>query len=109
MSKDQYLEMCEQMGEEPNWERCPPAWEDFPQIIVDTVNIFNSLGDRVYPDIGYVGKDFTNLNFLFELYKINLDIEKDWIFELLLFMDKMAIEESQQQIKEQLSKMKSKK
>lgn len=109
MTKDQYLTMCEQTGEEIDWDRCPPDSSDFPSSVLTSLEIFNQLGDRVYPDVGYVGKDFTNLNFLFELYKINLDIEKDWIFELLLFMDRMAIEESQQQIKEQLSKMKSKK
>ena len=35
MTKDQYLEMMEQMGEEPDWEKCPPDWEDFPDIVSD--------------------------------------------------------------------------
>ena len=64
MSKDQYLEMWEQTGEEIDWERCPPDLEDFPSVVVDFLNIYYSLGNRVYPDIGYVGKDFTNLNLL---------------------------------------------
>ena len=45
MSKDQYLEMCEQMGQDPDWEKCPPAWEDFPEIVVTATNIFNLLGE----------------------------------------------------------------
>ena len=51
MTKDQYLEMMEQMGEEPDWEKCPPDWEDFPDIVIITMNIFNSMGDRVYPHL----------------------------------------------------------
>ena len=51
MTKDQYLEMMEQMGEEPDWEKCPNDWEDFPELVLSTVNLFHSLGDRVYADI----------------------------------------------------------
>jgi|TARA_B100000085_G_scaffold278536_1_gene300506 hypothetical protein len=107
MSKDQYLEMCEQMGEEPNWERCPPAWEDFPQIIVDTVNIFNSLGDRVYPDIGYVGKDFTNYKYLLEQYGIEKH-QRDYVFDTLLWLDSRAIDKSQKRIKAEYDRIKNK-
>ena len=39
MTKDQYLEMCEQTGEEIDWERCPPDLEDFPSVVVDFLNI----------------------------------------------------------------------
>ena len=51
MTKDQYLEMMDQMEEEPDWEKCPPDWEDFPELTVKTMNIFYSMGDRIYPDI----------------------------------------------------------
>ena len=43
--------MCEQMGEEPDWKKCPPAYEDFPQVVLDAISIFHSMGDRMYPDI----------------------------------------------------------
>ena len=109
MTKDQYLEMCEQTGEEIDWDRCPPDAEDFPESVLTGLKIFNELGDRVYSDVGYVGKDFTNLNLLFDLYFVESTIEKDWILEILLFMDKQAIEDSQRQIKASLDKMKSKK
>jgi len=41
MTKDQYLMMCEQTGEEIDWEKCP-RWEDFPEIISTILNMFNS-------------------------------------------------------------------
>ena len=34
--------MCNQTGQEIDWEKCPPDWEDFPQIVVDAINIFHS-------------------------------------------------------------------
>ena len=96
--------MCEQTGQEIDWERCPPDMEDFPPSVHTAIGIFNSLGDRVYSDVGYTGKDFTNLKILFDLYQ--LDHEKDWIMEIILFLDARTIEESQKQLKAEISKMK---
>lgn len=108
MSKDQYLRMVEQTGEEIDWDRCPPELNDFPDSIHTAVEIYTSLTDRVYGDVGYTGKDFTNLKFLYELYYIKEQSEKDWIFEILLFLDRREIKESQRQIKAQVDKAKRK-
>ena len=70
MTKDQYLRMVEQTGEEINWERCPPDVEDFPDSVLNALNIFHSMGNKVYPEIGYIGKDFSNREILFKLYDI---------------------------------------
>ena len=78
-----------------------------PDLIVDTLNIFNSLGDRVYGDVGYVGKDFTNLNFLIDIYKIQ-EHQIEFIFELILWLDSRAIEKSQKRLKAEYDKMKNK-
>tara|TARA_Y100000361_G_C11089190_1_gene305500 strand:+ start:482 stop:772 length:291 start_codon:yes stop_codon:yes gene_type:complete len=95
------------MGEEPNWEKCPPDWEDFPPIIIDTVNIFYSLGDRIYPEIGYVGKDFTNWEFLLKQYKIE-EHQKDYVFDLTMWLDARRIEASQKKLKAEYDKLKRK-
>jgi hypothetical protein len=71
------------------------------------MNIYNSLGDRIYGDVGYTGKDFTNLNLFFDLYKVE-DYAKDWIMELILFLDTRTIEESQKRLKAEIDKMKNK-
>ena len=99
--------MCEQTGEEINWEKCPPEIEDFPTSILTALNIFESLGIRVYPDVGYVGRDYTNLNLLYDLYNVEKH-QEDWIFELLLFLDSRAIEESQQKLKAEMDRIKRK-
>jgi hypothetical protein len=105
MSKDQYLEMMEQIGEEPDWEKCPPDWEDFPDLVIRAVNIFHSMGDRIYPDIGYIGKDYTNFNFLLENYGVE-EHNKEYILETILFLDSRAIEISQKKLKAEYDKMK---
>jgi len=108
MSKEQYLMMCEQTGEEIDWEKCPPETEDFPQSVITALNIYNSLGNRIYPDIGYIGKDYHNINLLFDLYDVKYKIQKEWALELLLYLDKRTIEESQKQIKAEMAKIKKK-
>ena len=107
MTKDQYLMMCEQTGEEIDWEKCPPDWEDFPNIIGDTLSIFNSMGSRVYPDIGYIGKEYTNFDFLLKYYEIE-DYQIEFVFNTILWLDSRAIKESQQRMKREMDRMKSK-
>jgi hypothetical protein len=92
---------------EVDWERCPPEIEDFPHSVHTSMNIFNSLGDRIYSDVGYIGKDFTNLEIFLTLYKVE-SYEKDWIMELILFLDTRTIEESQKRLKAEIDKMKNK-
>ena len=100
--------MCEQTGQEIDWERCPPDLEDFPESVYTALNIYHSMGSRVQADIGYIGKDYTNLNLLYNFYYITEKEEKDWIFELLLFLDSRAIEASQKKMKAEYDKIKRK-
>ena len=108
MTKDQYLEMCEQTGEEIDWDRCPPNIEDFPEIVVDSLNIYNSLGSRIFPDVGYTGKDYSNFDFLLDLYKIEHH-NKEFLMEIMLILESRDIKASQQQIKAEYDKIKNKK
>jgi hypothetical protein len=107
MSKDQYLEMMEQMGQDPDWEKCPLDWEDFPEIVLTCMNIFNSMGERIYPEIGYIGKDYTNFDFLLEHYGIKKH-QKEFIFETILWLDSRAIEIAQKKLKAEYDKIKNK-
>ena len=99
--------MCEQTGEEIDWERCPPDLEDFPESVYTAICIFNTLGNRIYTDVGYVGKDYTNLTLLYNEYLVQQH-EKEWVFELITFLDRRSIEESQQRLKAEMDKIKRK-
>ncbi len=105
MTKEKYLEMEEQLGREPDHNKCPPGIEDFPEVVINAIQIFNSLGDRVYPEVGYTGKDYTNLEFLLKVYNIE---DKELIYSILLRLDSHAIKKSQEQIKREYDKVKRK-
>ena len=103
MTRERYLEMCEQMGNDPVEEEIPPDMEDFPPIIAEALHTFNMLGDRIYPEIGYVGKDYTNLEHFLELYGIE---DKEYFLQLLSWLDARAIKKSSEEMKRQYDKMK---
>tara|TARA_B100001094_G_C17841155_1_gene628020 strand:- start:25 stop:351 length:327 start_codon:yes stop_codon:yes gene_type:complete len=105
MSKDQYLEMMEQMGQDPDWEKCPPSWEDFPPVIVSGLNVYNSLGTRMYPDIGFIGKDYTNYDFILKHIGVD-EHQEDFVFEIVQFMEQRDIENSQRKLKAEYEKIK---
>ena len=108
MTRNKYLDMCEQLGKEPSDKEIPPDWEDFPEIVGTIFNIFNSLGDRIYGDVGYIGKDFTNFDFLLKHYKVESN-QIEYIFNTILWLDSRAIQQSQERIKREMDKIKSKK
>ena len=97
--------MMEQLGKEPREEEVPPDWEDLPEIIIDALNTFNSLGDRVYGEIGFTGKDYTNLPFFLEVYDIT---DTEYFLEILSWLDSRAIKKSSEQLKKEYDKLKRK-
>ena len=103
MTRDKYLDMMEQLGKEPIEEEIPPDWEDLPEIVVQAVSTFNMLGDRAYPEIGYIGKDYTNLTHYLELYGIE---DKEYFLELLAWLDARAIKQSSEAMKREYDKLK---
>ncbi len=100
--------MQEQMGQPIEEDRIPPTIDDFPEIVTDGLEIFNRLGDRVYPDIGYIGKDFTNLNLYMEVYGVN-EKDRDFLLEIIEWLDARAIKKAAEQLKREYDKMKRKK
>lgn len=94
------------MDKEPDAKEIPPAWEDFPEIVQIAINIFNTLGDRVYPEVGYVGKDYGNLQHYIEIYGIE---DKEFLLEILHWLDSRAIKQSSEQLKREYDKLKRKK
>ena len=103
MTRDRYLEMCEQMGNEPVQEEIPPDLADFPPIVTEALHTFNMLGDRVYPEIGYMGKDYTNITHYLDLYEIE---DKEYFLSLLAWLDARAIKKASEEMKRQHDKLK---
>jgi hypothetical protein len=105
MTYERYETMQKQLGREIDVEKAPPRWEDFPEVVITAVNIFNMLGDRVVQEVGYIGKDYTNLKVLMSLYDIP-DIE--FFLELLTWLDQRAIKKSSDELKKVHDKLKRK-
>ena len=105
MTRDKYLDMMEQLGKEPVEEEIPPDFEDLPDIVNQAVSTFNNLGDRVYPEIGYVGKDYINLPFFLDMYDID---DTEFFLEILSWLDSRAVKQSSEQLKRQYEQLKRK-
>jgi len=103
MTKDKYLEMREQLGKEPDLDEMPPGDEDLPEIVIDAINIFNMMGDRVFPEIGYIGKDYTNLPVLIKIFEVD---NVELLMQALSRLDAHAIQKSQERLKREYDKMK---
>jgi hypothetical protein len=61
------------------------------------------LGDRIYADIGYTGKDYTNLSHYIESYEIE---DKEYFLSLLAWLDARAIKKASEEMKRQHEKLK---
>jgi len=106
MSKDKYLRVVEEMGKEPDFDKMPLDYSDLCPDAQIAVNIYNRLGNRVYGDVGFVGKDYTNLPILIEIFQIT---NKDLLIDLLNVMDSVNIDKSQKAMKKMMDDIKKKK
>ena len=93
----------EQLGKEPIESEIPPDFEDLPEIVVQALSTFNMLGDRAYPEIGYVGKDYTNLSYYIDIYDVE---DKEYFLEILAWLDARAIKKSSEMMKREYEKLK---
>jgi hypothetical protein len=102
MTTDRYLKMCEQMGQEPDPDKIPPDVSDFPVDVQLAMSVFNKLGDRVFPDVGYLGKDYTQLPLYMDVYGVE---NKKIFLEVLLRLDAKVIEKSAATLKAERDKI----
>lgn len=105
MTKERYLEMMEQLGNDPIESEIPPDTGDFPYVVLDALETFNGLGDRIYPDIGYIGKDYTNLPYYMKIFKVE---DEELFLSILLRLDAEAIGMSHKRLKAEMDKAKRK-
>jgi hypothetical protein len=94
----------EQLGKEPN--NPPVGYEDLCPDCQIALNIYNRLGNRVYGDVGFVGKDYTNLPILIEIFEIT---NKNYLIDLLNVLDAFNIDKSQKGMKKMMDDIKKKK
>ena len=93
-------------GLEPDPEKIPVGAEDLYYDAQLALNIYGRLGNRVYGDVGFVGKDYTNLPILIKFHEI---VDTDFLLELLNVIDEHNIEKSQKAMKAEYDKIKNSK
>lgn len=77
MTKEAYFEMCEMLGSEPLDEEVPLELDDFPWLVQQAFAIYGMLSDIWEGMSGsYLGKDYSLLFNLFDLYGIDSAEEK---------------------------------
>tara|TARA_R110000796_G_scaffold55940_6_gene129956 strand:+ start:2381 stop:2575 length:195 start_codon:yes stop_codon:yes gene_type:complete len=63
------------------------------------------LGDRIAADIGYLGKDYTNLPIYMEVHGIQ---DKEFFLDIINWLDSRAIQQSADAMKREREKLKRK-
>ena len=72
MSVEAYLQMCNQLGQDPLEEEMPPSVEDFPLEIQEAFIVHAMLPDRWDGASGtYMGKDWSALKDLLDLQNVH--------------------------------------
>ncbi len=71
MTKDQYLEMCEMLGNEPVDSEMPVELEDFPTDVHQAFGVYRMLTDNWEGMSGtYIGKLFVGIKDLLEVAEV---------------------------------------
>ena len=88
MTKDSYFEMCEMLGEEPIEAEIPLELSDLPEIVQQCIVMFGVVSDR-WDSMGgnYLGKDYSILFNLFDIYQVSDPSEKLLSLEFLQHVD----------------------
>ena len=110
MTKEAYLEMCEQMGSEPVESEIPIEVSDFPETVQLCLTIYSRLPDTWDVGVGkYNGKDYSLIFKFFELYDIDTKDLQIFMLDIMQSADHIRMEISAERVKTELSQNKSSK
>lgn len=99
MTKDAYFDMCRELGVEPNEDEIPLDINDFPGLVQTCLLVYSKLKDN-WDVMGgkYMGKDYTIVFELFELYSIDTTDEKILCMDFMQVIDNTRIKLSSDKI-----------
>ena len=101
-----YFKLCEQLGRDPDPDQIPPELDDFPIEVQAAIEVYNKLGDKLVADIGYLGKDWTAVQYFENVYCID---SKEIFYETLLRLDERQIKKSATEMRQARERLKNKK
>lgn len=106
MTQERYFEMCEQLGKEPKESEIPIGWEELPLEAQVAISIYNKLGDRVAADIGFLGKDYSSISVLLDLYEFTNN--KELVLDIIHWLEQNQIKKSAEHMKKERDKIRRK-
>lgn len=108
MTREQYLMMCEQLGNEPIDEEIPMDFNEFPNVVQEALNIFSILPDNWEGMSGtYMGKDYSILPYLMdEIFHVE-DKQQTMQFLLIIGNIIMEIRSKEQKARQRKAKTKA--
>jgi hypothetical protein len=95
MTKQQYFEMCEQLGSEPLEEEIPIEYEDLPLEVQEALQLYNTLQDSWdYMGGNYIGKDLSYFGTILDLYEVPREDRRS-LYELVIYIDQLRAKQIQ--------------
>lgn len=95
MTKQQYFEMCEQLGSEPLEEEIPIEYEDLPLEVQEALQLYNTLQDSWdYMGGNYIGKDLSYFGTILDLYEVPREDRRN-LYELVIYIDQLRAKQIQ--------------
>lgn len=93
MTKEQYFDMCEQLGSEPVESEIPVEFDDFAMEVQLALSIYRMLRDEwEYMNGTYLGKNLNGIFELFDVYEVN-PRDKKFYLELIHMIDSTRIDQ----------------
>lgn len=97
MTRDQYLDMCEMLGNEPLESEMPVEFDDFPIELQQAMLVYRMLRDEWEGFNGlYLGKSYLGLTEIFEYSEIEYS-DRKLILILIKLIDNVRTEEINKQ------------
>jgi len=81
ITKDQYFDLCEQLGNEPIPEEVPRDYSDLPYEVQVALDMYSYLPD-IFGDMSgsFIGKDLSIIPYLFQVFDVeNEKVVLEWI------------------------------
>ena len=93
MTRDQYFEMCEALGNDPEESEIPVEFDDFPLEVQQAFNAYKMLRDEWDTMSGtYLGKSLIGVKDILEATEVDLS-EQKFIIMLIRIIDAVRSEE----------------
>lgn len=95
MTKEQYFQMCEDLGTEPVESEIPADFSDLVLEVQEAFQMYNLLQDNWdYMGGNYIGKNFNYIESIFRIFNIEPELHKIYL-ELLIQIDNIRSKQIQ--------------